>query len=383
MGRSLNQERVANLRCGHYDRETRMGMNGATSFILPFEIAREADFPRIGGKCASLARMIAGGVRVPGGFAVTTGAYALHLESAGLSATISERLARIEVDNVDEEEALSHQIRDAIIAQAMPSNVEQAIRDGYHRLSPDGQLPVAVRSSATAEDLPNASFAGQQDTYLWVVGEDAVVEKVKACWASLFNARAISYRAKNHLGQIGVLMAVGVQKMVNAVAAGVAMTLDPITGDRTKIVIDSAFGLGEPVVSGEITPDNFVVEKVLMQILKRRIAEKDFELVADPAARRTVERVIAPERRTTPSLTDAQVLAVAKLAKSLERSAGGPQDVEWAIDADLPEGENLVALQSRPETVWSQKPSTVPKKTYETGIAGVLGTLLAPVQAKG
>jgi pyruvate,water dikinase len=359
-----------------------MGMNVATSFILPFEAVREADVARIGGKCASLARMIAGGVRVPGGFAVTTDAYALHLRSNGLSATIAERLSRIEVDNVDEEETLSHEIRDAIVAQTMPAIVEQAIREGYRRISPDGQLPVAVRSSATAEDLPDASFAGQQDTYLWVVGEDAVVEKVKACWASLFNARAISYRAKNHLGQIDVLMSVGVQKMVNAAAAGVAMTLDPITGDRTKIVIDSAFGLGEPVVSGEITPDNFVVEKVLMQILKRRIAEKDFELVADPAARRTVERVIAPERRTLSSLSDAQVLAVATLAKSLERSMGGPQDVEWAIDADLPEGENLVALQSRPETVWSQKKSAGAKKTYAIGIAGVLGTLMAPVQAK-
>jgi pyruvate, water dikinase len=352
------------------------------AFILPFEAAVEADGPRIGGKCASLARMMAGGVRVPGGFAVTTDAYALHLRSNGLNAAIAECLARIEVDKVDEEETLSREIRAAIVAQAMPAVVEESIRTAYRELSPDGDMPVAVRSSATAEDLPDASFAGQQDTYLWVVGEDAVIAKVRACWASLFNARAISYRARNHLGQIDVLMSVGVQKMVNAAAAGVAMTLDPITGDRTRIVIDSAFGLGEPVVSGEITPDNFVVEKVLMQILKRRIAEKDFELVADPVARRAVERVIAPERRTTPSLTDAQVLAVAQLAKSLERSMGGPQDVEWAIDADLPEGENLVALQSRPETVWSRKTSSGARKTYEIGIAGVLGTLLAPVQAK-
>lgn len=352
------------------------------AFILPFEAAVDADAPRIGGKCASLARMMAGGVRVPGGFAVTTDAYALHLRSNGLRAAIAERLARIEVDNVDEEAILSAEIRDAILAQAMPVAVDRAIRAAYRRMSPDGQMPVAVRSSATAEDLPDASFAGQQDTYLWVVGEDAVVEKVRACWASLFNARAISYRARNHLGQIDVLMSVGVQKMVNAAAAGVAMTLDPVTGDRTRIVIDSAFGLGEPVVSGEITPDHFVVEKVLMQILKRRIAAKDFELVADPAARRTVQRAIAAERRNMPSLGDAEVLAVAKLAKSLERSMGGPQDVEWAIDADLPEGENLVALQSRPETVWSRKKPAAISKTYEMGIAGVLETLMAPVQAK-
>lgn len=357
-------------------------MNGDTVLILPFEAARDGDLPRIGAKCASLARMIAGGVRVPGGFAVTTDAYAMHLRSNGLSALIAERLSRIDVDSVDDEETLSGEIRDAIMAQAMPARVEQAIRAAYRLMSPDGAMPVAVRSSATAEDLPDASFAGQQDTYLWVVGEDAVVDRVRACWASLFNARAISYRARNHLGQIEVLMSVGVQKMVNASAAGVAITLDPITGDRTRIVIDSAFGLGEPLVSGEITPDHFVVEKVLMQILKRQVAAKDFELVADPAARRAVQRVIAPERRTMPSLSDAEVLAVARLAKSLERSMGGPQDVEWAIDKDLPEGENLVALQSRPETVWSQKKPAAAGKIYETGIAGVLETLMAPVQAK-
>ena len=123
--------------------------------------------------------------------------------------------------------------------------------------------------------MPDASFAGQQDTYLWIVGEDDVVERVKACWASLFNARAISYRAKNGLGGYDAQMGVGVQKMVDAAAAGVAMTLDPINGDRSKIVIDSAFGLGEPVVSGEITPDNFVVEKVMLEIVKRKIVEKD------------------------------------------------------------------------------------------------------------
>jgi pyruvate, water dikinase len=172
------------------------------------------------------------------------------------------------------------------------------------------------------------------------------------------------------------------QKMVDAAAAGVAMTLDPINGDRTKIVIDSAFGLGEPVVSGEITPDNFVVEKVLLEITRRRIVEKDHELVADHVARRTIDRVIEPERRTQPSLSDQEVIAVARLAKQLEKSMGGPQDVEWAIDRDLPAGENLVALQSRPETVWSQQIGRTPQKIYATGIEGVLGTLLSPLKVK-
>ncbi len=350
-------------------------------YIIPFDQADKADHPRMGGKCASLSEMIAHGVQVPFGFAVATDAYAEHLAAPGLSDKISAIIDTIDVDNVDDEEAKSAQIRALLIDSPMPTKVETAIRAAYASASPEGTLPVAVRSSATAEDLPDASFAGQQDTYLWVVGADDVVRKVKECWASLFTARAISYRVKNDLGQIDVLMSVAVQKMVNASAAGVAMTLNPIDGDRTKIVIDSSWGLGEPVVSGEITPDNFTVEKVLLEITKRIISEKDHELVADPAARCTVERVVEPERRTLPSLTDEQVIAVAKLSKSLERSMGCPQDVEWALDADLPDGENLVALQSRPETVWSQK-AKAPKKSYAMGLEGVVGTLLAPVQTK-
>lgn len=351
-------------------------------YILAFDQAGETDFPKMGGKCASLARMIAAGVAVPAGFAVLTDAYAEFLEISGLKSALGAIIDSIEIGNVADEAMKAAAIREKICSTPLPSHIEAAIRSAYLDMSPSNDLPVAVRSSATAEDLPDASFAGQQDTYLWVTGADDVVKQVRACWASLFNARAISYRAKNNLGQLEVLMSVAVQKMVNAKAAGVAMTLDPINGDRTKIVIDSAFGLGEPVVSGEITPDNFVVEKVMMQVTKRRIAEKDHELVADRALRRTVDRVIEPERRTLPSLTDGEVIEVAKLAKSLERKMGCPQDVEWAIDADLPDGENLVALQSRPETVWSQKKAQAPAKTYAMGIEGVLGTLMSPLSAK-
>jgi pyruvate, water dikinase len=350
-------------------------------YTLAFERAGEVDFPRMGGKCTSLSRMIAAGVRVPGGFAVTTDAYAAHLESADLSRLIEHIASSIEIGNVDDEAAKSSEIRAAIMRAAMPAAVETAIRNAYRAMAAGDDLPVAVRSSATAEDMPEASFAGQQDTFLWVVGADPVVDRVKACWASLFNARAISYRAKNGLSLSDVGMCVGVQKMVDAAAAGVAMTLDPINGDRSKIVIESAFGLGEPVVSGDITPDNFVVEKVLLEIVRRSIVEKDHELVADRAGRRTVDRVIEASRRTLPSLDDGQVIAVARLAKQLERNMGCPQDVEWAIDRDLPDGENLVALQSRPETVWSRK-KTHKAETYAMGIEGVLASLLSPLQAK-
>jgi len=345
--------------------------------IMPFEQAKMDDFPLMGGKCASLARMIAAGVAVPPGFAVLTSAYEEFLAQSGLAGQISRILSSIDVGDVSAEARKADEIQRLIAAAKLPTGIEAAIRGAYLALSPAGDMPVAVRSSATAEDMPDASFAGQQDTYLWVVGADAVVAKVKSCWGSLFNARAILYREHNHAGQLDVLMAVGVQKMVNAASAGVAMTLDPLTGDRSKIVIDSAFGLGEPVVSGEITPDNFVVEKVMLQVTRRRIAAKDFELVADRAGARTFERPIEGSRRMQSSLTDAQVIAVAKLAKALEKTMGCPQDVEWAFDADLPEGENLLALQSRPETVWSRKPPAA-RKTYATGIEGVLGSLLSP-----
>ena len=345
-------------------------------FILPFETATEADHPRMGGKCASLARMIAMGVPVPRGFAVATDAYAAHLATSGLHAAISAELAKLDTHDVTDEELRSKAIRRLVIDRAMPAEVEAAIRAAYALMSPAGDLPVAVRSSATAEDMPDASFAGQQDTYLWVVGADEVVAHVRACWASLFTARAMSYRADHDLGQIEVLMAVAVQEMVDARSAGVAMTLDPINGDRTKIVIDASWGLGESVVSGEITPDNFTVEKVLMQVQKRRISEKTHEIVADPAARRTIDREIEADRRSQPSLSDDEVIAVAQLARRLEKAIGGPQDLEWAIDRQ----GRLVALQCRPETVWSQKKAA--PQSFAMGIEGVLGTLMAPIQNK-
>jgi pyruvate,water dikinase len=344
-------------------------------FIVPFETATEADHPRMGGKCASLARMIALGAPVPRGFAVATDAYAAHLKSGGLDREIQAELAQMDTGDVVDEERRSQAIRRMVTERPMPPEVEAAIRAAYALMSPGDDLPVAVRSSATAEDLPDASFAGQQDTYLWVVGADQVVAHVRACWASLFTARAMSYREDHHLGQIEVLMSVAVQEMVDARSAGVAMTLDPINGDRTKIVIDAAWGLGESVVSGLITPDNFTVEKVMMQIQKRRISEKDHETVADPVARHTVERVVEPERRTLPSLSDAEVIEVAQLARRLEKACGGPQDVEWAIDRQ----GRLMALQCRPETVWSQKKTA---QAFSMGIEGVLGTLMAPIQNK-
>ena len=351
------------------------------TYILPFERITAKDHDRVGGKCASLGEMTHHGVAVPPGFAITTDAYSEMLAHQGLRGEIEALLRTLDPDDTVSTERVARNIEVRVRSHPMPAGIEAAIREAYAAMGSD--TAVAVRSSATAEDMPDASFAGQQDTYLWVVGADQVVEKVRDCWGSLFTARAIAYRAKAGLGQIEVLMSVAVQKMVNARVAGVAMTLNPTTGDRTKIVIDASWGLGELVVSGVVTPDNFTVEKVLMEVIDRKIGDKHLELVGDAAACATVERPVEKARREAACLTDAEVIAVAALAKRLEKQNRCPQDVEWAIDADLPDGENLLALQSRPETVWSQRKSEArPKATYATGMAGIVGTLNNPLSAK-
>ena len=346
-------------------------MTGA--YILDFNEIGTADHARVGGKCASLGQMTAAGVAVPPGFAVTTEAYAAMLDMQGLGADVARLMADCDPADLDAVERASTAIRSAITGQSLPGQVEQAIRSAYAAMGAD--VPVAVRSSATAEDMPDASFAGQQDTYLWVIGIDQVLDKVRACWASLYTARAVAYRDRNRIIHADVLMSVGVQKMVNARAAGVAMTLDPVTGDRTRIVIDASWGLGEMVVSGLVTPDNYTVEKVLEEVIARKIGDKHVELVGDAVQGCAVERAVDAVRRGAQCLSDAEILAVARLAKRLERQNKCPQDVEWAIDADLPVGENLVALQSRPETIWSQRKKTDAPKTYATGVAGIVGTL--------
>jgi pyruvate, water dikinase len=340
-------------------------------FTLPFAAISTADHARVGGKCASLGAMTKAGVAVPAGFAVTTEAYKLMLDTHGLGDEIARHLKGLNVDNTTALDKAAQSIRQRIGSHPIPKAVEDAIRVSFTSL---GDFPVAVRSSATAEDLPDASFAGQQDTYLWIKGIDQVLDKVRDCWASLYTARAIAYREKNNIIHLDVLMSVGVQKMVNAKCAGVAMTLDPSNGDRTRIVIDASWGIGETVVSGTVTPDNFTVEKVMEQILARKISDKHIELVGDAAKGVAVERPVEKARRKIPSLTDAEILAVARLAKSLEKQNKCPQDVEWAIDADLPEGQNLLALQSRPETVWSQKKKTT-VANYGLGMMGIVDAL--------
>jgi len=357
-------------------------------YTLPFDRATPADEVHLGGKCASLARLIRSGAPVPPGFAITVAGWRAMLAQQGLGEEVAAIVSGLERDpagDVMAQEIAARRIAAAFATRALPQAMADAIAFDYRALcriagAVEGDLPVAVRSSATAEDLADASFAGQLDTCLWVVGLPAVLEAVRRCWASLYTARAIAYRNDRHIAHAEVEMAVGVQQMVDARSAGVAMTLDPLNGDRSRIVIDAAWGLGEGVVSGEITPDHFVVDKVLRSIVGRRIGPKLHEVVADAGNRCTVQRAVPAERQGLPSLSDQQILAVAALARQLEKQFGAPQDVEWAIEHHPahPEGR-LLLLQCRPETVWSQRKPAAPAAAA-TGLQGLVSSLLTPVR---
>jgi pyruvate,water dikinase len=321
-----------------------------------FEQVRREDVALVGGKCSSLGELISAGVRVPPGFALTTHGYARFMRDAGVSGEIPGMLAGVGDDDLEKLEAASQAIREKIEAHHFAWELEDAIAEYYRKLSVRCMVPavpVAVRSSATAEDLPGASFAGQQDTYLWIRGADELLQHVRRCISSLYTARAIGYRLKMGFDHAQVAISVGVQKMANAFTAGVMFTLHPGNGDRSVIVIDSNFGFGESVVSGEVTPDHFVVNKITLDIIDRTISQKLVCVTVDTKAQvsRTIE--VPFERQKVQSLIDDEITELAWMGKQIEKHYGRAMDIEWAVDKDLPAGGNIFILQARPETVWS------------------------------
>lgn len=352
----------------------------SNAYIQFFDDQRSTELAELGGKCASLVALTGAGMPVPPGFAVTTAAFDQFIEAAGIAKDIHELLAGLDPDDVDQVDAVSARIREELCSRPIPEPIREAFHQAYGELQARfaAPVPVAVRSSATAEDLPDASFAGQQDTYLWLTDLPAVAEHVRMCWASLYTSRAIIYRMRNGIANEGLSMAVAVQKMVNAKVAGVAMTVDPTTGDRSTITIDAAWGVGESVVSGHVTPDNFTVDKVMLTVVESILGDKHVELVPDPQARALVEREVPAERRERVCLTATEIADVARTAKAAEKHFGCPQDIEWALDADLPDGQNLLLLQSRPETVWSAKAATVTTNSG-SGIEAITRSLMAQI----
>ena len=346
-----------------------------------FDAGRAADHALLGGKCASLVTMTNGSMPVPPGFAVTTAAYDRFVEKTGIRAEIDAVLRGLDADDVDSVDAASTRIRALICSRPIPKKVRADFFAAYEEFQArfPRPVPVAVRSSATAEDLPDASFAGQQDTFLWLVDADDILDHVRACWSSLYTSRAITYRLRYRVPEAGLSMAVAVQKMVDARTAGVAMTIDPLTGDRSVITIDASWGLGELLVSGTVTPDNVRLDKVMLSLLSEVIGAKHAELVPDADRGGVSEREVDLDRREVRCLSDAELLAVAALAKRAERHFRSPQDIEWAIDRDLPDGENLMLLQSRPETVWSQKTTVGASAPGGAGIESIARSLMAQI----
>ena len=335
------------------------------ALILWFDDVRNNDVPIVGGKNASLGEMINAGLRVPNGFAVTAFSYERFINETKISQKIYGIIKETVTNpaNPKQYETASESIRELIEKTPIPKDIEVSIREAYKELNKRFNLDdtfVAVRSSATAEDLPDASFAGQQETFLNVKGPDDLINKVVKCWSSLFTARAIFYRAEKKFAHDTVFISVGVQKMVNSRVAGVMFTINPVTGDRSEIVIEGTFGLGEAVVSGAVNPDNFVVDKSSMTIKSRRIAKKTVQCIRDPVTGETVHLDVLPERQMDVCISDKEILALAKIACNIEAHYGKPMDIEWAIDQDLPYPDNLFLVQARPETVWS--------KTMETSV---------------
>ncbi|MFJ5956086.1 PEP/pyruvate-binding domain-containing protein [Paenarthrobacter sp. NPDC092416] len=298
--------------------------------------------PVVGGKAANLGELSGAGLPVPHGFCLTTDAYRFAMASAGLE-EVFIGLREVLPGNLDELNLFADRARTLVLDAGVPTKVAEAVRSAYGRLGEDA--PVAVRSSATAEDLPFASFAGQQDTFLNVVGVEAVLEAVGQCWASLWTDRAVSYRTTNGIDHSTVALAVVVQEMVDSVTAGVLFTANPVTGRRGEAVIDASPGLGEAVVSGAVNPDQFVVDAEDGLILQRTLGDRKVEIRSVPGG--GTERIERPsgsgpagswsagstaKKLPVPSLSDEQVMALAELGQRVEAHYGAPQDTEWAID---------------------------------------------------
>jgi len=335
--------------------------------VLWFESLRKTDIPSVGGKNANLGEMTSAGIPVPPGFAITAFSYKRFIEETGIASKIYEIIKETVTNPNDPKqfEIASKKIRGLVEATPMPKDIENAARSAYAEMCKRigvNDVFVAVRSSATAEDLADASFAGQQETFLNIRGPDEVIEATVKCWSSLFTPRAIFYRTEKGFAHEKVFISVGVQKMVNSRAAGVIFTINPVTGDGNQIVIEGNHGLGEAVVSGAVTPDDFVVDKKALKITDRRLAKKTIQYIRDPNTGKTVHVEVPVDKQEQPCISDDEILRLAEMAKRIEQHYGKAQDIEWAIDRDLAFPGNLFIVQSRPETVWSQKLAEAPMK---------------------
>jgi pyruvate,water dikinase len=316
-----------------------------------------SDRPHVGGKAASLGELLQADIPVPPGFAILTAAFEAFLTAADPDAALRARVGGLDPADHEAIAAASAEIRSRVESAPLPADLHRDVVHAYRGLGgASGDLPVAVRSSATCEDSAEASFAGMQDTFLWVRGADQVVDRVRACWGSLFSTESISYRLRLGLPEEALGMAVVVQQMVDARCSGVMFTRSPTSGDRSVVTIEASWGLGSCIVSGEVTPDHYVVSKVTGEITKRTVAHKTMQHVPDPGGGVNAVAVDA-DRQTIPCLEDGEILALAALARRVERHYGSAQDIEWALARPAGTDDGIFLLQSRPETVWAARDS--------------------------
>jgi pyruvate, water dikinase len=327
-----------------------------------------------GGKGAGLGELVRAGIQVPPGFVVTVKAFQQALRALDPDDSIRREIERLPAQNTAAIAEVTAQVRARIAGAPLPEDVRDQIVAGYRELGGDpaaeeGRVPesgvavagegggvaVAVRSSATGEDQAETSFAGLQDTYLWVRGADALIDRVRDCWASLYNAEAVGYRLRMKLDEQDLAMAVVVQRMVEPRCAGVMFTCSPTTGDRSVITVEGCWGLGSALVGGEVTPDSFVVSKVTGEIVRRQVAAKLRMQQAGPGGAGVAAADVPGPLQQAACLDDAELAALARLGRQVEDHYGAPQDIEWAITDGVGLPDSVVLLQSRPETVWARR----------------------------
>jgi pyruvate,water dikinase len=323
------------------------------------DISKE-DIAVAGGKGANLGEMANAGLPIPPGFVVTAQAYKKFIEEMEIKDKILEIIKDLDVEDTDKLQAIAEKIQKLIESTDIPEDIQEEIKENYsmigahekskaHEIVEGKEEFVAVRSSATAEDLPEASFAGQQATFLNIKGKEEVVTAVRKCWASLFTARAIYYRKRNNFPTEKVLIAVVIQKMVNSDKSGVMFSINPATNKENEIVIEGAFGLGEAVVSGAVNPDLYIVDKNSLKIKKTEVKEQKIKIIKDPETGKTVEKRLTPEEESKQVCNDKEIYELARLAKKIEKHYGKPQDMEWAIEKD-----KVYVVQSRAVTTFKK-----------------------------
>jgi pyruvate,water dikinase len=327
------------------------------------------DRSTVGGKGASLGELARTGIRVPPGCVVTTAAFERFLACVDPRGTIRGQIERLAADDLVACKSVGAEVRARLESKTLPQDLQGEIADHYQELHPHAATsrnsePVAIRSSATSEDSPDASFAGLQDTYLWVRGVDSVIEHVRKCWASLYAMESVMYRRRLKLPEQGLAMAVVIQRMIESRCSGVMFTRSPNTGDRSVVVVEGSWGLGSAIVSGEVTPDKYVVGKITGEIVSRTVSLKMRMHRPNAAGAGVIDEEVPDDQQNAACLSDDELQALVDIAKRVERHYNCPQDIEWAIARDQPPGENVFLLQSRPETVWAAKdaaPVAAPK----------------------